>query len=345
MPRQATCIACCSLQCCPTAQVKLISSTLPEQQLINTGNILRCDHRQTALAKGVPSTEEEMLLALQCTHNCWRCRASESTTQSAGRVVCLVRSNKKQGFFSFFFFFSFAFFAFLSHHTVLQPTCILSVGFHFVQTVDHPQIMQQVPSAALHETSITAKLFVMCEYTPGDAVDAAIAAARVLDVPALTQITISSASPPTMLEQDQALADLRTLKSSGVVEEFGVCDVTPQQLQCLVDQSDATGTARPSFVQVHSSLGETMDAEALLSLSAQHNVAVMAHDDAPITNVAEITNSVHKFWLPFHADDEEEPPLPTLQWMLRYTVVDTARSVVEMVGYVASSVPQRPKLS
>eukprot|EP00049_Salpingoeca_infusionum_P002251 m.55208 g.55208 ORF g.55208 m.55208 type:complete len:300 (+) comp11470_c0_seq8:218-1117(+) len=247
MPRQATCIACCSLQCCPTAQVKLISSTLPEQQLINTGNILRCDHRQTALAKGVPSTEEEMLLALQCTHNCWRCRASESTTQSAGRV-----------------------------------------------TVDHPQIMQQVPSAALHETSITAKLFVMCEYTPGDAVDAAIAAARVLDVPALTQITISSASPPTMLEQDQALADLRTLKSSGVVEEFGVCDVTPQQLQCLVDQSDATGTARPSFVQVHSSLGETMDAEALLSLSAQHNVAVMAHDDAPITNVAEITNSVHK---------------------------------------------------
>eukprot|EP00049_Salpingoeca_infusionum_P002250 m.55188 g.55188 ORF g.55188 m.55188 type:complete len:146 (+) comp11470_c0_seq6:218-655(+) len=128
MPRQATCIACCSLQCCPTAQVKLISSTLPEQQLINTGNILRCDHRQTALAKGVPSTEEEMLLALQCTHNCWRCRASESTTQSAGRV-----------------------------------------------TVDHPQIMQQVPSAALHETSITAKLFVMCEYTPGDAVDAAIA--------------------------------------------------------------------------------------------------------------------------------------------------------------------------
>lgn len=203
--------------------------------------------------------------------------------------------------------------------------------------------MEEVSSADLGVVEVTAKLFLPPPPTEegeaqqegeergtlhADAVKSSIEAlCRSLAVPQVDLLVLSG-----MGDGDFGNAHTRatwqaaeTLVGNGMVDRLAVADCSASQLQALL----ANATVTPAAVSVDR-LAATDPALSDAAVAA--NIDLLSHDDrGEMLPQKTLKQLLDKALAPAPVPDR-----PLTEWVLRYGVVDTTRSVIRQLGFVVS---------
>lgn len=201
------------------------------------------------------------------------------------------------------------------------------------QILGHPKLLEQISPSERAQRLITVKLFLLDPHAK-DTVRAAIEQAcqalgiASVDVVLLAAPALLSASREVPSEFAAHWKDLEASQRAGTVTQIGASDVTYEQLQALLRDSEV----KPSVIQVPIDplLHTPCKIKALYDLATQHGVRVGTHNDVQDMLPRE------RFSEAISAHVAEGQWRPT--WLARYSVLDPARSVITNRGYLIAGV-------
>ncbi|EDQ88823.1 uncharacterized protein MONBRDRAFT_25929 [Monosiga brevicollis MX1] len=302
-------------------------SDLSRVVMIHTGNVRRCNHQlhaKTSTKNECPHAliplphRVQITTALKCTMHCWR-------KYNSGDYV-------------------------------------LANDF-----IGHPKLMDKIKPEERAEKSVTAKLFVLDHYRAGFASDALRSVISTLNLEYIdTLIADPVADGPSSLTSSGMWEDMENLYDAGLVRHLGVANLGVDALRDLEGKS----RRRPSVDQLDVRTSGAPASDELRAYAREQSIRLQAHHDAGATLTKEdfqhIMNKVlrgHEAFTPNSttptsmtpcSSPPRSPPASmrhpetTLTnsdgdsinvqwqplWVMRYTVVDTPRAVVENIGYV-----------
>eukprot|EP00054_Salpingoeca_dolichothecata_P007009 m.40980 g.40980 ORF g.40980 m.40980 type:complete len:262 (+) comp16812_c0_seq1:89-874(+) len=217
-------------------------------------------------------------------------------------------------------------------HTSLECTlsCWRKKGHSYAELdnnnelIGHPSLMSPISKSDRPNLEVAVKLFVHPTLTPACVRQAVTSVSKALEVDSLDRLTISlmgwehETLSPAFLPFWKVCEQLQKDKK---IRKLGACDLALPALKELIEKAEA----QPDSVQLKVPVAVSPE---LKQFAKDNNISLLTHrdpaDPLPEQEFADLLNSKLDI-----AD-----PLPwKAQWLLRFSAFDTARSVIEQLGY------------
>eukprot|EP00730_Choanoeca_flexa_P017301 TRINITY_DN8315_c0_g1_i3.p1 TRINITY_DN8315_c0_g1~~TRINITY_DN8315_c0_g1_i3.p1 ORF type:complete len:331 (+),score=39.41 TRINITY_DN8315_c0_g1_i3:180-1172(+) len=217
--------------------------------------------------------------------------------------------------------------------------------------IGHPKLMDQIDAESRQDKQITAKLFILGDYTQGIVSDAVASLVETLSVDNIDNFIVEMKRSEKESDISESFVDMwkELSEQRSTITNKGVVDFTTKQLAAMQD----SGLELPQINQLEASRCRSVPRE-LRAMAKANGMKLLSHQDngAPLsqTDFERVMNKVlegREAFTPLNASPSTSPPLSesglvqrTLAvswqplWVLRYNVVDSTRSVVDNLGYV-----------
>lgn len=196
-------------------------------------------------------------------------------------------------------------------------------------TIEHPKLVDQLGKSARDTLEVTAKMFFCTPAKPGAVAEALSELKRELGIESVDVALV--AVPPHYEGLPVGVAtvwsELQEEQAAGSVARTGVCDFSSDDLAAL----HATTHSYPLINQVNFKSVQCCP-QRLIEFSQAHDIQLLTYSAKENFLDAERLNKQLEQTLP----DNGQGPL-NVDWVLRYTVVDTTRSVVQNLGYIVAT--------